>query len=329
MEDKTLFSIIVPVYNSETFLENCIHSIIMQTYQNYEVIIINDGSTDGSINILKKYEEQDKRVKVFSKENGGLSSARNYGISKATGDYIVFLDSDDYISDNYLETIWNEINKFNPDIVRTKLNTVDLNLGKVKIDNDLPTGIFFSGMETQLLLMKNKISSVMSCLYVYKRKYWIDNNFNFELNRYHEDYGLILLVLLKASRVVVANEAIYYYCIRENSIMTTKDSQKNLKKAHDKLYFYNKIITYLKSYNGNKKDIDYIISYFSNGLIVALKYLRGKDFNSFAKELRNINISDKLLDDSFSRKVKKIISKISLKLYVFLFFKKWGKLWLI
>jgi glycosyltransferase involved in cell wall biosynthesis len=106
-----LISIVVPVYNSEKYLEKCLVSLINQTYKNIEIIVINDGSTDGSLDIAKQLAKRDSRVKVYSKKNGGLSSARNHGIEKASGEYIGFVDSDDYIDCNMYSYLYDALEK--------------------------------------------------------------------------------------------------------------------------------------------------------------------------------------------------------------------------
>ena len=93
------FSFVVPIYNVEAYLERCIESIISQTYGDFEVILVDDGSPDSSLEICRKYEKMDDRISVYSKENGGLSDARNYGLARASGEYVIFVDSDDYIDE--------------------------------------------------------------------------------------------------------------------------------------------------------------------------------------------------------------------------------------
>jgi len=111
-----LVSIIVPIYNVSEYLEKCIMSLINQTYKNIEIILVNDGSTDNSLDICKKYETEDKRIVVLNKINGGLSDARNYGIERAKGQYITCVDSDDYVTDDYVEFMYNNLKKDDADI---------------------------------------------------------------------------------------------------------------------------------------------------------------------------------------------------------------------
>jgi glycosyltransferase involved in cell wall biosynthesis len=119
VEDKTNqpeISIIVPVYNVEKYLEKCLKSILHQIFSDFELILIDDGSTDSSGRICDEYLKRDSRIKVFHKENGGLSSARNYGIEKSTGKYIGFVDSDDYIAKDMYEVLYNNLQRENADV---------------------------------------------------------------------------------------------------------------------------------------------------------------------------------------------------------------------
>ena len=109
-------SVIVPVYNSEAYLENCLNSIIQQTYQNLEIILVNDGSTDGSAAICQRYKIQDPRVKVYHKPNGGVGSSRNRALEAVTGDYILFVDNDDWLELDHIESLYHLLKKADADI---------------------------------------------------------------------------------------------------------------------------------------------------------------------------------------------------------------------
>ena len=116
MLEKELISIIVPIYNVENYLRQCLDSIMSQTYQNFECLLINDGSPDHSADICREYVEKDSRFRYFEKENGGVSSARNLGIERSKGQYITFIDSDDWVDSDYVETLYDELIKENADI---------------------------------------------------------------------------------------------------------------------------------------------------------------------------------------------------------------------
>ena len=109
-------SVIVPVYNVENYLTRCVDSILSQTYKNIEILLIDDGSTDASGDICNEYCREDSRVSVVHQRNGGLASARNAGIDISTGEYLTFIDSDDYVSSYYIENLVNAIKKFNADL---------------------------------------------------------------------------------------------------------------------------------------------------------------------------------------------------------------------
>ena len=113
----SLVSIIVPVYNSEKYVERCILSILNQTYSIIELILINDGSTDSSLNILDEYSRKDNRIILVNKENEGVSASRNLGIEIATGKYLMFIDNDDFVEPSYVETYVSEIEKYSADLI--------------------------------------------------------------------------------------------------------------------------------------------------------------------------------------------------------------------
>ena len=130
MSDKTtvldtLISVVIPVYNVEKYLRQCLDSVLNQTYNYFEVIMVDDGSTDSSYDICLEYSERDDRFKSFHKENGGASSARNYALDKATGEYLFFLDSDDWIEKNTLERLINTVEDNNVDFVLFEATVTD------------------------------------------------------------------------------------------------------------------------------------------------------------------------------------------------------------
>ena len=123
---KCLISVVVPVYNVEKYIDRCLNSIINQTYRKLEIIIVNDGSTDNSRKIIDKFSKMDSRIIVIDKNNGGLSEARNVGINAATGDYITFIDSDDFVSYDYIEYLYSLIEKYNPSAILHESSLVGL-----------------------------------------------------------------------------------------------------------------------------------------------------------------------------------------------------------
>ena len=303
------FSIIVPVYNVEKYLEKCLKSIQNQTYDNFEVIIVNDGSTDNSKEIIKTFEK-DARFKKKKKKNGGLSDARNYGIKYTTGDFLLFIDSDDYIDENLLAKLNYVIEKYNPDII--KFNFVDVIEGKEykhfeKIsDNKI----------VKLTELINFDYFEPACSYCYKLKFYKRHNFHFEIGRYHEDFGLIPLVLLKSKSIYYLNYFGYFYVKRENSIVNSNN--KSEKRAEDTLYFSLKNIKIIeKEKNIDKDTKDLLLNFYANGAINKLKILNNKA--KYLKKLKTNKTYKYLLSKNYKQKIKKIICKISYELYIKLF----------
>lgn len=205
-------SVIVPVYNVYNYLDKCLASLANQTDHDFEVIIVNDGSTDDSQLIIDKYVAENDNMHAFVKKNGGLSSARNYGIKKANGEYILFLDSDDYYELNTIEVLKKEIEE-NDDIIVFKMfvdekgtikhGTTEMN--KFILDeNILP--------EKRFLLYNPS-----ACDKLFRRSLFDDNLFI--LDKYYEDLGTIPLFAMYTNKIKFTNHYLYHYVKRENSIM--------------------------------------------------------------------------------------------------------------
>ena len=131
MEKEDLISIVIPVYKVEKYLEKCVESVINQTYKNLEILLVNDGSPDNCPKICDEYAQKDNRIKVIHKENGGLSDARNAGIDVAAGKYIAFVDSDDYVSNDYIEYMYNLIKEYNTQMATCETEVINAEKNKV------------------------------------------------------------------------------------------------------------------------------------------------------------------------------------------------------
>ena len=223
MDDDLKISVIIPVYNVEEYLQECINSIINQTYKNLEIIIVNDGSTDNSLNICNEYQKIDERIKVFTQKNGGLSAARNTGIINATGDYILFVDSDDWLELSAVEIMTNLLKEKMADIVITGFN----NYSKKK-----KTPKFYEESEKYKVfasVLYNRGINHSACAKLYKKKLW--DVFKFPEGKYYEDYYVIYDVIDRAESVWVYPIGTYNYRYRETSI--TKSDKNALKKGLD------------------------------------------------------------------------------------------------
>lgn len=295
------YSIIIPVYNVEEYLDRCLKSILNQTYSNYEVIIVNDGSPDNSDNIIKSYEKEDKRFKGYKKVNGGLSDARNYGLKYATGDYLIFIDADDYIENNYLKKI-NDVLEKNKDIdvLKFKIKLVDEGENLIRMEN----GLNKEGVTSFDELVKLEFLEP-AWSYVYKLSFWKENNFTYLKGMIHEDFGLTPEILMKANKIYYLNSYLYNYVQRNGSIMSSNNKEKLHKKAYDMLYQYDRLIKI--NYN---KDTKVYKSFLANALISKTNTLDKEEQKKYKEELRKRKVIDNLIDDTLKRKIKKIIYKI-------------------
>lgn len=301
--NKPKFSIIVPVYNTEKYVKRCLDSIKSQSFKDYEVIIINDGSTDNSSDIISKYP-----YKIINQENQGLSMARNNGVKEATGDYLIFLDSDDYIEKNLLKEITKSLSN-DPDLVRFQVKDIFEN-GKTIRYNETP----FKGKNgVKAFELISKYHFVENAwAYAIKREFYLKEKFSFEKGTYHEDFGLIPLVIIKSKIVNSINYVGYCYYQRDGSIMNSSDYSKTKKKVID---FYNHYLYLTKEINKTKLDKTYFMSFISNSLILKITELKGKDYKDALTRLKKDKVFDNLLNDSLGRKLKNILVKISPRLY--------------
>lgn len=288
-------SVIVPVYKVESYLEQCISSIIKQTYKNLEIILVNDGSPDNCGKLCDIYAKKDSRIKVIHKKNGGLSDARNVALDIATGDYIGFVDSDDWININMYEVLINEAKNEDADIVECKFKSVyDRN---IKIDmNEVIEKKIFNAEEAIKQHLKGKY--FYRCVWnkIYKKELFKDIRFPY--SKLAEDLYVTYKLFYKSSKLISVNFQGYYYYIRDNSIMGIGDFKlamstfEGIKEQHeficsnlpklkpmiDKLY----INCLLKSYVECKKneiDIENIkdIQYYER---IITSELKRKDINT-------------------------------------------------
>lgn len=219
MKTDELISVIIPVYNVEKYLPRCIDSIIGQSYQNLEIILVDDGSPDNCGRICDEYALKDNRIKVIHNKNGGVSSARNAGIDVSTGCFITFVDSDDYISENYIDILYSNLIESNSDI--SVINYTEIFGEKINSKN-ISSGLrnVFSQHDFISLLLSKKV--ICSCWgKLYKRDLF--EYIRFPLGRVHaEDAWVLYKTCFKASRVVFDETVCYYYLIREGSAVQKK-----------------------------------------------------------------------------------------------------------
>lgn len=227
-----LVSIIVPVYNVESYLKKCIESILAQSYRNFELILVNDGSTDTSEDICRDYERKDDRIVLINKSNGGLSDSRNTGIEQAKGVWMLFVDSDDWIDENLCNRCIEHAYETNSDIVVFGLIKVFKDKHIKMSVNDIQSGV----------IEKNKAMSLLgddgfgnyAWNKLYKRELFKD--IRYPVGKYLEDIGTTCYLFEKANRISYLKEYYYYYLQRNNSIMHSMSSEKAYDQFELRLY---------------------------------------------------------------------------------------------
>ncbi len=221
IQDKILISIIVPVYKVENFIHTCIQSVLNQTYTNWELILVDDGSPDNCPKICDEYSEKDKRIKVLHKENGGVASARNFGIDAMKGEFLTFLDSDDFYHPEYLETLITLGIKYNADIVQCEfIRGTNLTFPKVESKKNIYTvvdnyDVFLKGYAKIIVWAK-----------LYKKN--ILEGLKIPENTLFEDDFITWKWYFKAKQIVFTNKVLYYYFDNNESTMAGYKMQPKL-----------------------------------------------------------------------------------------------------
>lgn len=262
-------SVIVPVYNIAKYLPKCLESIINQTYKAIEILLINDGSTDESGKICDEYAKKDDRIKVIHQKNQGISATRNNGIKASTCDYIIFIDSDDYINEDYIKTLYNCIEKTNSDVASVNYNVVKTDetiLFNGSKENNLKENelVIFEGTD----IIKEYLSQKIIKNFVWNKIYKKSVICNFKVGINYEDMAFTLEVLSKSKKVAFINKSCYNYVKRDDSITATI-SEENLndfgKAIEERYKVIKKNFKNLDSYN--------IYAFLESALALSTKYV--------------------------------------------------------
>ncbi len=272
--NSSLISIVIPVYNVEKYLKRCIDSVIKQTYNNIEIILVDDGSTDSSGIICDNLKNKDTRIKVIHKKNGGLSDARNVGIDNSNGEYLSFIDSDDYVEENYISLLYNTL----------KMYKADMSIASHKVIYeknciDKSTGLKFEANAETILekMLYDDGIDLSAWGKLYNKKLFLD--IRFPKGRLFEDSATTFKLIDKSVKVAVNSKPVYNYVIRKNSISNEKFSERkldliistqemtdyikdkypNLKKACDRrlMYAYLSTLTQLSKVSIRNKKIEH------------------------------------------------------------------------
>lgn len=266
-----IVSIIVPAYNVDFFISDCLKSLIKQTFEDIEIICINDGSTDNTKAIILTYAEFDSRIKYIEQENQGLSAVRNKGIELAQGDYILFIDSDDWVDENFVETLYQNAKEYDADIATASILRHRDRIQKYRIKYD----------KTEVLTdLKDKLEAcaIPKCCYVWNKLYkkeLIKAN-RFTEGVFYEDVLWTPKILKQSNKLVTVTGTQYYYRVNKNSIVKKPQS---IKKQEDSYNSKKYIIKFFEENNiplpRDAKNITKRIYYLANIPIVRVKEVHG------------------------------------------------------
>ena len=221
MQEK--ISIIVPVYKVEQYLDKCVKSIINQTYKNLEILLVDDGSPDSCPKMCDEWAKKDERIKVIHKQNGGLSDARNAAIDVATGKYIMFVDSDDYLDENICTILYDLIKKYNATFSMCDAKDIQENKPEIITEASVEEikETVFEGEEILPLMLKNNIKYFMTAwAKLYKKDLF--KTLRYDVGKIHEDEFILHKLLINTKKIVHINKQMYFYLQRSGSITQTK-----------------------------------------------------------------------------------------------------------
>lgn len=310
-------SIIVPVYNTEKYLEKCLNSLVKQSLKDLEIIIVNDGSTDNSEEIINQFRQKySNKIVYLKKENGGLSDARNYGLSYANSEYVGFVDSDDYVELNMFEKLYDLAKEKNLDLA--ECNFVWEYPNKTKIDY----GINYSEKKEFFLFGR-----VMVCNKLFKTSIIKNNNITFPKSLNYEDIEFFYKLIPYINNCYLIDDIFYHYMQRENSIINNQNE-----KTANIFIILNNIVTFYKTNNLfdiYKTELEYLFIRFLLGSSF-LRMVKIKD-KKLRKELLNKSINNlysifpnwkknKLLKIKTKKNIYyKTVNKFTFKIYSFIF----------
>lgn len=294
-------SIVIPVYNAYPYLENCIESILNQKFEDFELLLINDGSTDSSLDICRKYECKDKRIRVFDKANSGVSDTRNYGINEIKGDYVLFVDGDDWIEHNTLEALFEVVDYNNPDLI----------IFGISIDVENETGInsTLNSYKRSSWRTKTEIKGNVynlfeqalinsSCNKLYKSEVLLNNNIRFKNSFVGEDTEFNLDYLHFIDHIEVLNHCFYHYIKRIEGNSVTSGFYEDYFSRY--IEVHKKMKNFFTLNNKLDSDIEQILlnTMVSQYLGVIFKVFKSKNSWIDKKTFLNSGINNQLVRDS-------------------------------
>lgn len=301
-----LFSIVIPCYNVEKYISNTIESVLNQTYNDLEIILVNDGSSDNTLNILKQYEKQCANIKVFDKLNGGVSSARNLGIKNSTGDYLHFLDGDDTISNDLFEKMYKFIlNNRELDMISfgytiVKSNTEKEILSFLKYNDKL-----FDSNSFLSLYLNRRIRQSM-CSFVVKKDILIQNKIIFDENTSNgEDQEFQIKTIYHSGKITYISKSFFNYQMRKNSASSSVATEKNLTLIN----VFERLLSYFDNLKSNKQFINELKIYSLLEYFYVFRLVSKSDNKKLIKQV----IEKKLI---IRKKINLKFNKISIALSI-------------
>lgn len=283
-------SVIIPVYNGVKYINQCLDSLINQTFKDFEIICVNDGSTDNSLEILENYSKTDPRIKIINQKNSGAAAARNNGLAQATGDYLSILDCDDFFDGDMFELMYNHSVKYDTDITFCKGRTFDDKTKVIKEINNvkfeiLPDKEVFSAKDISDYIFQIDINWAWDKLY--KASFVKQNNFMFQTTEVHNDSFFAAYPLTKAQKMSVLNKTLYTYRINVPTSVTA--SSKRIKYP---LSFYEMLLL-LKDSLIKDNTFDLFKQSFANFAIdIFCGYFQYVDIKFKREYLKNLNIEN-------------------------------------
>lgn len=300
-KEKIILSIIIPIYNVEKYISQCLDSILLHNLENCEIILVDDGSTDNSTNICKEYEKNNFFIKLYEKENGGAADARNFGLNVSKGKYIMFIDSDDYLVNNKnFELLKSKLYE-NYDIIQYKMNYYYENKKELKILNDLNEYSELNYLESLYKKVSNNQFSISPCDKIVKRDLLLNNSIFFKKGLLAEDIDWSLSLYLYAKSILTLNLEIYIY--RQNRIGSVTNTRNpklisSLYSIINKWYYYDYD-------NDNLKEIFH--NYLAYQYLILISIIDNKNCDKKMKE--NIYSLRKILSNDINNRVK-MVNKI-------------------
>lgn len=278
------YSFIIPTYNSGKYINRCIESILSQEMKNkYEIVIIDGNSTDDTIFKIKKFITNNLNIRCFIKKNTGASAARNLGIKKSVGKYLIFVDSDDIVYPGFIKNI-DKIDVEKYDVIKCKVQCKE----KKEYDNrfDVPLFKCLSGEKALIkFCISNKIFGV-PWSYIIKREFLVKNELYFIEGKYHEDYGILPIVIFNAKSVISINVQSYIYIKRINSSVTMNDDKSEIIRINDFLFHTYNLLVYFEALS-NKNNKKIVFDYFYNRLMLKISHLNSSVISKMDTNLLN------------------------------------------